>query len=410
MVSEGAELLPENAVLLHIGPFKTGSTALQAALFAAKPELGRYGVAYPGVWRRIVGAGYAALGTAPRGRELPPISVWENFAAQVRKRDQLRVCVSTEDFSNVTYADRFPKIIADLGADRVQIVTVARAFHRLLPSSWQQTVKEHGTQSYEEWLHEVLDQGASGPARDYFWNIHDIERTAAAWLPLVGQDRFRVVVADDNDPRYLLTIFEQLLGLPGGLLELTEAKNASLTESGAELLRLLNDHFDKEGWSDELYFTLIQSGLIYGLQAASATQDQRLRNLPPWALARARELTEHRIRVLQNLGEAVIGDLDRLRAPDDYVAAAEESAESVISIDSMVSGLVRLLSSAVRREERLRQVAGKASAEPAATSVRPAAPKTKNAVAPRLSDYDSGALLAELSRRVRRRVRQTVRR
>ena len=412
MVDDGAELLPENAVLLHIGPFKTGSTALQAALFAAKPRLGDYGVAYPGMWRRIVTAGYSAIGWAPRGRELRPISAWEHFAAQVQKRQHRRVCVSTEDFSNVAFADRFPKIVDDLGSERVQIVTVARAFHRLLPSCWQQSVKEHGTGTYEEWLHEVLDEDAEGPARDYFWNVHDIERTAAAWLPLVGQDRFRVVIADDSDPRYLLAIFEKLLGLPDGLLELTEARNASLTAGGAEVLRQLNDHFDHEGWSDELYFTLIQSGLVYGLQAVAAAHDQKLPNLPLWAVERVRQLTEHRIEVLQGLGVPVIGDLDRLRVPADYLPADQEPA-SLVSVESVVSGIARLLASVVRRDERQRETAAEQAAKPVQQPVRPPAPTPKKATRPvvrKLSDYDSRALITELSRRARRRVRRAVRR
>lgn len=400
MVGETAELLPEKAVLLHIGPYKTGSTALQAALFAAKPRLGEFGVAYPGVWRRIVGAGYAALGAAPRGRTLPAISVWEHFAEQVRKRDQLRVCVSTEDFSNTAKADRFSKIIDDLGGERVHVVTVARGFHRLLPSSWQESIKAHGIASYDEWLHEVLDEDASGFERDTFWDCHDIERTAEAWLPIVGQAHFQVIIANDSDPRYLLGIFERLLGLPDGLLTLTETRNPSLTAGGAEVLRRLNRRFADEGWSDELYFGLIQSGLNYGLQASETAHDQKLPNLPAWALERVRELTEHRIGVLKSLGVPVIGDVDRLRVPDDYIAGDAEDAVSVISVDSVVSGLGQLLSAAVRREERLRQAA--------AAKAKPPRPVAKKKKVKKLRDHESRELVAELSRRGRQRVRRLV--
>jgi len=40
--------LPEHAVLLHIGTFKTGTTAIQGALYQARPELGQHGVLHAG--------------------------------------------------------------------------------------------------------------------------------------------------------------------------------------------------------------------------------------------------------------------------------------------------------------------------------------------------------------------------
>ena len=47
------ETLPEGAVLLHIGPYKTGSTAIQQALFDQRDVLAEHGVLYPGRWRRL---------------------------------------------------------------------------------------------------------------------------------------------------------------------------------------------------------------------------------------------------------------------------------------------------------------------------------------------------------------------
>ena len=44
----GPILLPPQAVLLHIGPHKTGTTAVQSALASARPRLKTAGVLYPG--------------------------------------------------------------------------------------------------------------------------------------------------------------------------------------------------------------------------------------------------------------------------------------------------------------------------------------------------------------------------
>ena len=44
----GVETLPEDAILVHIGPHKTGTTAMQYAFFTAREELLQHGVLYPG--------------------------------------------------------------------------------------------------------------------------------------------------------------------------------------------------------------------------------------------------------------------------------------------------------------------------------------------------------------------------
>lgn len=54
------ETLPAGTRLLHIGPHKTGTTAVQGALFAAKERLPEYGVAFPAHSRHPVEAALAA--------------------------------------------------------------------------------------------------------------------------------------------------------------------------------------------------------------------------------------------------------------------------------------------------------------------------------------------------------------
>ncbi|MCZ0989260.1 hypothetical protein O1M54_32920 [Streptomyces diastatochromogenes] len=52
--------LPAGTRLLHIGPHKTGTTAVQGALFAAKDRLPEYGVAFPAHSRHPMEAALAA--------------------------------------------------------------------------------------------------------------------------------------------------------------------------------------------------------------------------------------------------------------------------------------------------------------------------------------------------------------
>jgi hypothetical protein len=44
-------VLPDHGILLHVGPHKTGTTAIQGALAVARPQLLAHGILYPG--RRV---------------------------------------------------------------------------------------------------------------------------------------------------------------------------------------------------------------------------------------------------------------------------------------------------------------------------------------------------------------------
>lgn len=52
--------LPAGTRLLHIGPHKTGTTAIQGALFAAKDMLPEHGVEFPATSRHPMEAALAA--------------------------------------------------------------------------------------------------------------------------------------------------------------------------------------------------------------------------------------------------------------------------------------------------------------------------------------------------------------
>ncbi len=53
--------VPRGGLLLHIGPHKTGTTALQAAFAEARPRLETFGVSYPGQHAAPHGAAMARL-------------------------------------------------------------------------------------------------------------------------------------------------------------------------------------------------------------------------------------------------------------------------------------------------------------------------------------------------------------
>jgi len=72
--------LPEGARLLHIGPQKTGTTSLQAAMHARRDDLARHGVVYAGKGMRPRAPIWALIGM-PDGSPAPPRRKWERFTA-----------------------------------------------------------------------------------------------------------------------------------------------------------------------------------------------------------------------------------------------------------------------------------------------------------------------------------------
>ena len=356
-----ATLLPPGACLLHIGPYKTGSTAIQSALFEARDAMAEHGVAYPGRWRRAMRPGWAVLGYTPRGRAPVPISVWDDFCAEVRAAADARVCVSTEDFGSAG-PPRIERIVEGLGGPRVHVVAVARRLDRLLPSQWQERVKSHDTITYDDWLRRVLGPDAEDREHQRFWASHDLVAMADRWTPYVGRDRFTLLVADEDDRDVVPRAFERMLGLPAGLLVLPPAANASLSANATELVRRVNELFGTEGWADETYHRLVQQGAVQ--QMADGPRPSPEEPIPPlrgWAASRVAELSDLRVEQLRSRGVRVVGDLEGLRVPapaGDLVDRPLPRPE-VVSVDTAVSAIAGLVEGTIAEVERRRTGGGR---------------------------------------------------
>lgn len=111
-------------VLLHVGPHKTGTTAIQGSLAAAREELAARGVLYPGKTRSQADAARVASGFAsPIGSALPPRRHWDGLVAEVAAAFG-RVVISSEYF-DVVLPDRGREIVAELGGEAVDVVITA---------------------------------------------------------------------------------------------------------------------------------------------------------------------------------------------------------------------------------------------------------------------------------------------
>lgn len=345
--------LAPGARLVHIGPQKTGSTALQLALFQARDELVEYGAYCPGGGYRRRRAGWAiGLNGRPAGSEQPPIELWDRLVNEVAGVGDLRACISNEAFA---HADREQalKIVTDLGGDAVHVVAVARRLDRYLPSLWQERVKASEPRTFEQWLEVALHGDDSIWDYRNVWNGHDIEGLVGRWTDIVGPDRFTLIVSDDRDHGFIPRVFEQMLGLPEGLLRPSGGRdNRSLNAVEAELIRRVNADVVPLGLRGERYRELIRKGLTNNiLESGGAIPGPRI-PIPGWAVDEIRALSDRRVESVRNLGVRVLGDPELLRVPDDLGEGDLELATMTVPLGAATDAFSATLAKMVEKLDR----------------------------------------------------------
>lgn len=356
------DALPEGSHLLHIGPQKTGSTAIQAALHHARDVLREHGVVYPGPGMRPAEAAAAGLGfPLPRGAAAPRKRAWRDLLAQVSAADALRVCVSHEAFGRAT-DEQAEQVVRHLGGDRPHVLAVARRYDRLMPSQWQQRVKAGDVRDYETWLRVILSDRV---LEEYAWVPHDTPRLVERWARYVGPENVTVVVSDDADRDLLPRTFERLLDVPEGTLRSVEGRgNRSLTYPEVELLRRVNQVFRDNRWSERDYFSLVKKGLVPQLVRAPAPEGPRIPDLPDWARERVAELSDRRVEGLNRTGVRVVGDLEALRvdvgaarAGAPYSGTGAAPVAPTVDLETAVQALEAFAAAGVAMRKRARRQA-----------------------------------------------------
>ncbi len=299
--------------LLHIGPHKTGTTAVQGALHLARERLAAEGVVYPGrgrqpLWPILAVTGQPAL----LGEPLPQISYWANLIGDIRAAGDQRVVLSSEFFAEAD-DDAARRVVGDLGGSRVHVVVTLRPLIRILPSQWQQYLQNGFHFGYLEWLDGILSDPPRTPTPG-FWRRHRHDALVSRWASVTGPEHLTVIVIDESDRLVLLRVFETMLGLPGGFLVPEDrAVNRSLTVAEAELVRRLNEEFSRREWPHRNYARFMRYGAVEHMKTTRqpAPDEPRIAT-PAWALARAAEISAEMAGHIEALGVNVVGDLSAL--------------------------------------------------------------------------------------------------
>ncbi len=378
-----AVLLDPGIRLLHIGPHKTGTTAIQGALHLARERLAAEGIVYPGrgrqpLWPVLAVTGQPALLGGPR----PEISYWDNLVREIRAADDQRVVLSSEFFAEADDAAA-RRVIADLGGARVHVVVTLRSLTRILPSQWQQYLQNGFHFRYLEWLEGILSDPPQTPTPG-FWRRHRHDVLVTRWAAENGPENLTVIALDESDRLMLLRVFESMLGLPGGFLIPEErAANRSLTVAEAELVRLLNEEFSRHAWPHRNYARFMRYGAVEHMKdARQPAPDEPRIATPAWALARAAEISAEMAKNVEALGVNIVGDISSLgKLPGDGPdpAADDGSAPLLVPVEAAARATLGAF------------IAGGAGGQTAEEIVR---------------DLDTRSLAGALARRCRQRVRR----
>lgn len=306
------EPIPTGARLLHIGPHKTGSTALQSAFHQARTEMEAHHVRYGSVGRHDARAvRWLTERMLPGMDSAKQEKRWQRSVHRLRSEPGWRSVMSSEFFSDA-HDHHIDRVAADLGVEDTWIAVTLRPLAKILPSQYQQALQRGSSATYDGFLRRRLDpsQGASAL---HFWVRHRHDELIRRWAERFGAERVVVVLVDSKDHGFLPRSFERLLDLPAGLLESQEAlENRSMTAAEAQAVRRFNARFDRSTDRSEAFYINLMSRTMADLKSRPAAAGEPRLVTPDRYVQMGNEIGQQMAANIRALGVRVIGNLDSL--------------------------------------------------------------------------------------------------
>jgi hypothetical protein len=350
-------------LVLHVGTPKSGTTHLQAILARGRERLGRDGVLYPGAGylpRRGFNQQPAIYALAGSTTAWADDHVRRRSAAYFEQlREELdahpgRALVSVESlaFFDVPTAR---ELLATLGYDpsSVTVVITARDFGRILPSIWQQNVKNGSTQELEPYLDSVasLRGGPTSP----LWTAFGLPGLAGRWTEVLGDPR-RVVLVTAPRERTATDVlwerFAEAADIPVSLVDEPgeherAVDNFSVTAAQAELIRVMNGVMQSSGYDRDRQQRL--RGYLLDVWMNLPSSGGRRPAVPGHLHDAVRRWAKEDVAELETSGIRVVGSLADLEpclpASADAPATGtitEDTARDVLALLERTTGLAGL--------------------------------------------------------------------
>lgn len=359
-----AMTLPVGSRLLHIGPHKTGTTALQNTLFLSREELLAQGLEYlVSADRRTANIAARAIRQRPTKKlyssDSVPMHFWTELVQAAKNTTADRVLISGEGFSDCN-AEEIARIARDLDPARLHVAITLRPLAKILTSQWQQYIQNDMKRaSLEQFLHEALDPDQQSDASG-FWRRHRHDQLTKRWVDLIGAQSLTVIVVDDREPGLMMRSFERLTSLREGTLMPNRKTvkrsfiNRSLTLPETEIVRAYYALMEEQGYNPRLYRegVSIMPAHFLKQQRRPGPEEEKIQ-LPEWAAERAREISRNIVDGIESSGVRVIGNLKDLTRASASNGAQQVNIPAELAAHLAVGMLVKSGLARKKSESRL---------------------------------------------------------
>jgi hypothetical protein len=265
--------------IIHVGPHKTGTTYLQLSFKAARPVMAARGIIYPDVWDYAPGnPSHLPLALHLKAGETARLAPeFDRLLASGAER----VLLSAEDLSNLD-VPALEILRGLIGQNPVRVVFYFRRWSELLPSSWQESVKQGQTWTLPEYMLMTIHNVAQS-------RLLNFERKLAPFAQVFGADALHPVSYSevrDRDMDIFVHFAAQFLdwpsAVPGGA---PKESNASRDPATTEILRMMNVLSRRHGTPERLrqkFDRLADPATLAPVTAAIAAHMQKQRFNDGW--------------------------------------------------------------------------------------------------------------------------------
>ena len=336
---QSAAVIPaieRGGVLIHVGPHKTGTTAVQDALVRAANALDAQGFIYfaSGNQNNANIAVKAFARSIDRdfkyhSRSSKNPDHWSALYETLTANPGKTAVISAEDLADLS-PQHVSQFVASMGARPVRVVLTLRSLAQIIPSQWQQFVKRGAMPSLEDWTRELFSPHSAERKVDLFWQRHRHHELLARWVNVVGADRVSVVVVDSSDRGAIYPIFEHMIGLTAGTLQPGDHLNESMSIEQAELVRASYAELDRT-----------DMGYMFGEKGPRIRIHKHLLDakvlavghkplLPTSAHEATTRVANQIIQAIEQSGVAVVGDLRALEKIPTGSAAPHDGNDVLV--------------------------------------------------------------------------------